>query len=258
MIFKDLFSVNVNQNFNINVTYNSNCNNKYDKKTQTFHINPSQISKEQSKHLLNYFIESGVPILEEKSEKLLEDFCKKEKKEDSRELLSYFLNKIDQNDYNALRASLYVRDLFDMHSDGVESLKNEIIMKWGDRGRNICNLCSARYFENYIRPMYEYFEKHDDGINKFKVAYETIVTQLPFSVFINRHMKKEHIEKVILDKMKARKYGIKEFNVHALGKMAIKNIREVLDDIGAKGEITFEITHQESNPHILYFKIKLN
>lgn len=67
--------------------------------------------------------EDGKLILGKGSKVLIEDFKAEEKTDNSKALLTYFKDKIPQEDYEALRASLYIRELFRKgDTDDVERL----------------------------------------------------------------------------------------------------------------------------------------
>ncbi len=202
-------------------------------------INPSlasPVEKKKLSKLLEDFvkIEEGI-VIEEKSSKMFDDFSKSDKKTDNRKLLEFFKGKIPPSDYEALRASLYLKDLHEARTnrDLIASVKKDIIDKYGERGGNIANLCTAGYFQSTIKPLYEEMYKEKSfSLDKFKARYDVIVTQTPIAVFVNRKHTSDSLKNEMVKKIEInRKYGIKRLNIHAIGESNISKVKEVLRGI---------------------------
>lgn len=197
----------------------------------TININVPSLS-ERGKGDLKKIIEGAVKtegslLLEDKAKKVLEDFNKEDKDEATRVTLDYFRGKIPLPDIEILRASLYIKTVFE-RGESVEDLKWGIIQRYGKRGNNIANLCTAGYFETIIKPLYEEMAAQPDfSTEKFLARYEVIVTQSTFAVFVNRRMSADELRAEVERKMELnKKYGIKTLNIHGIG---AENVDKILD-----------------------------
>lgn len=171
----------------------------------------------------------GSLLLEEGAKKILDDYSVASNQDKNKKILEFFKGKIPPTDLVILRASLYIRDVFN-RGNSVENLKNGITQRYGVRGCNITNLCSAGYFESLIKPLYEeMFIQPTFSSEKFLSRYEVIVTQLPFAVFVNRNMSVTALEKEVRAKMVMnKKYGIKHLNIHGIGENNVEKIQDLL------------------------------
>lgn len=171
-------------------------------------------------------------IIENKAKALLDDFNKIDKSDRSRSIIDYFRGKILPSDLDILRASIYVKEVFD-RGESVRDLKFDLVSKYGQRGNNISNLYSAGYFDSLIKPIYEEMYKLPEFSGfKFLERFEVIVTQYTFAVFVSATRDKKDIKKEILDKIKLnKKYGIHKLNIHGIGIYNVQRIREILSEI---------------------------
>jgi hypothetical protein len=174
-------------------------------------------------------------LIEDKSKERIEDIELKERSENERSLLSFFKGKIPHDDYTALRASLYLRQKFESGSDReiISRLKTDIISRYGRRGRNISDLCSAKYFENLIKPLYEEMKGYSDFTEKqFLDIYELIVEEGTLTVFVSEGRSRESIKQEVGSKIRRNKqYGIHFLYIHGIGRTNIETIRMVIYDL---------------------------
>jgi hypothetical protein len=222
------------------ININSN-NKKYDVTNKILVINPSQLNKGETQivqELLKGHVNSGNLLLEQDSSRLLEEVREIEKKGSNRNILDFFRGKVPQTDLEILRASFVIKELHEKHED-VRGLKWDIVQRYGKRGNNISNLCTAGYFETVIKPLYDAMVASSDFTQeKFLDRYEVIVMQYPFAVFVSNRKSKSETKQEILQKIKLNKgYGIKQMNVHGIGKENVIKIQEILYEI--KGEINW-------------------
>jgi len=245
--FKGLFNFKLPREFNLlKIVFNQTGSNYVDN-SKNIIINAGRLrgqKKKQLKKLLKESINNDFPILEYKSKKLLDNFINNEKSEKNHELIVTLKKMIPPQDLLAFRSSLFLREKFSKHED-IEELKEDIIRRWGVRGKNICNLCTAYYFENLIIPMYKSFESKygADGITSFNKIYETIVTETPFILFLQKGDTRGKIKCKIIEKFKTSKeYGAKQLYIHVLGKKVITEIGSVLEEIKEDVGISFDIT----------------
>ena len=132
----------------------------------------------------------------------------------------------------------------------ISDLKRDIIMRFGDRGRNISNLCSAGYFEEFLIPLY-----NSDKEN-FERIYEDLIANSMLAVFVNSGMDADDIPKELERKILiSKKYGFKFIHVHGIGK---KNISTIKEFINSKRKDLFNIEKiRYANPkeHILILEL---
>jgi hypothetical protein len=227
----------------INIQINSN--NTSEKYTslnggQTLGINLNKLSpseKEELKPLIPQAVAGGALLLEDKSIERIEDIELKERTPDEKDILAFFKGKIPHPDYTALRASLYLRKRFSEGADRDEiaKLKGEITWKYGRRGRNISDLCSAGYFETLIKTIFE--EKERSGYTEQEIfdTYDLIVEEGTLTVFVSTGMSPDQVRQEIEGKIKRNKqYGLHILYIHGIGRTNIETIRMVIYDLKEK------------------------
>ena len=182
----------------------------------------------------------GQLLLENEAEKIIEDFKEQDQDPDNQKILGYFKGKIPAADLVILRAALYLRNRFragDVSS--ISTLKAGIIEQYGIRGKKICNLCTAGYFENWIMPLYEELSNAPDFTpEEFISLYDTIIKESAFAVFVHAGMTPEETKNVILQKMDTNnKYGIKFLNIHGIGQSNVNKIKETIVEIESEKKL---------------------
>jgi|SRR3990167_9894247 len=185
-------------------------------------------------YLKKLVFEKKIPILEEETKKLFEDIAVEDRNPKNQEILEYFQGKLPTSDLEILRAALIIKSKY-KKGEPVSHLKEDIVLQYGIRGRNIANLCTADYFETLIKPLYEETIKNKLPFVKFAARYEIIVMQYPFAVFVSSRMtypklKSELQRKIIINKT----YGITKINIHGIGKNNVKKIYKLLDELRSK------------------------
>lgn len=180
--------------------------------------------------------------IDSNSEKLLTNFSEIDSREENKQIIEFFTNKIPALDLEALRASLFIKSIYDGDADHsqISVLKGDITQRYGVRGNNISNLCTAGYFTTIIKPLYLELSKRDGfTLDQFTARYDVIITQYPFAVFVGRHNSTEDLKAEILEKIaRNKKYGIRKLNVHAIGSDNIDRIQDVLGDQEVKKCLT--------------------
>lgn len=162
---------------------------------------------------------------------------------------------IPRDDFYILKAALVVREV---HNQGkpVEDLKENIFKIYGERGRKICNLCTAGYYEDMLELYIA--GKDESGFNKeeFIGRYNIVVQESAFSVFVHAGKSKEALKKNILDKLgNNKRYGNYYVNVHALNKTNIKTAETAGLEIAAENE-RIEITHLNKSKDTLFMRLE--
>ena len=169
------------------------------------------------------------------------------------EILKELEGKIPPLDYEALKVSLVLRYLYVRKKD-INKLKLDILKKFGERGGNISNLCSAGYFEGFIVPMYKSLKSYfkDDAKDMFNEIYELIVGTQLLAVFVNRDMNAEKLNNLIRERYdQARKYGFDILSqylyIHAIGRENVTTVEAWLTRIKIEKSLNAEIVSQIPN-----------
>lgn len=190
----------------------------------------SKTSKEELMQLVNETVnkDNGL-VIEDSSQKLLQDFQAVDLKSQTQTEIEYYTGKIPPKDTEILRASIYLKSVAD-RDESVHELKADIIARYGERGKNICNLYSAGYFDTQIKPLYKSVGTTDPL--KFNQVYEQIVTESPYAVFIHSGMSDREVREVVKQKMEiSKKYGIKYLNIHGIGKDNVDKITVLIKEL---------------------------
>jgi len=233
-----LFNININIDKSTNIHFNSDNTNttgdKFDfsEKDNKLSINLNQLTPDEKTQLMPILlnaVDSGVPLLEEKAKERTEDIYLKEHSSEETNILDFFKGKIPEDDYTALRASLYLRSRFEEHASRqeIDDLKIQIIQKYGKRGRNISDLCSAGYFEALV--------KIADTTDKdaFSEFYEVIVGKGALALFVSEKISPNQLIQQISKRIDTdRKYGgAGIIQIHGIGRKNIDTIKIAMDSI---------------------------
>jgi len=229
---KALINVELNAPL-VNITKNSDNNsldNEYafDEENGRLEIFFNRLSNEKQKRLkliLKENFEEENKLLENKSSMLLKELIEFQKtKGEDKGVLDFFKNIISNEDFEALESSLYLRRKF-LNREDVKHLKEDIRMRFGDRGNNIANLCTAGYFENFLMPLF------NSSKNDFNKIYEVVVSRSAIAVFVHSQMNDSKISQEIRMKLElSKKYGIKFLHIHGIGENNIKIIKRCIED----------------------------
>jgi len=231
-----LFKININidKSTHINLNSKNAFTDKYyfSDKDNVLSINLNQLTPEektQISQILRKSVEDGIPLLEEKAKEITEDIFLKEHSSEEIPILEFFRDKISNDDYTALRASLYLRNRFreGAKRQEIDSLKTGIIQKYGKRGRNISDLCSAGYFEafmNITKTM---------NIEGFSELYESIVGKGALTIFVSDMISPNQLIQEISKRINTnRKYGgAGVIQIHGIGRTNIETIKIAMDTI---------------------------
>lgn len=196
------------------------------------HVNLAKIDPDSRQELLcNSILRDDELLLEKDSKELIENFRRVDG-EKNRKITEVLKNRIPSTDIPILRAAFFLKEEFETGKN-TQGLKEDIIARYGERGRKIANICSAGYFESVIIPTLEEM-KASGSFSKenFQKIYDTFIYESGYAVFVHGAMSKEKIVKVILEKIRTNlKYGLKHINIHGIGKQTIKHIRPATDEL---------------------------
>lgn len=232
-IFPELKKVNL-KNI-VKIHFGINIGNKIKITNNTYKFDYHALPEEQQKSLLKTLpeeINKDNDLLEEKFEEKTQDYKNVISESSNREILIYFNDKLPPSDLPILKASLYLKYLLESGKE-TGNIKQDITMRYGRRGNNISNLCSANYFQTWIKPLYEEMKKSSEfSKEKFYIAYNEIVENSPFALFVNKYMNKEEVKKEIKLKIEQmRKYGVENLNIHGIGEKNIECIRNAIVEL---------------------------
>ncbi|MFH1504040.1 MAG: hypothetical protein ABIH08_01430 [Candidatus Omnitrophota bacterium] len=215
-------------------------------------VNLNSLSKEEEqglKEILPLALKENYTLLTEDTKLKAEDFKKESGSVEAKEILAFLRPKISAEEINIWRAALYLRS---KHNTGrreeVKKLKYEIMQKYGEKGRNIANLCSENYVKDFLIPLYNAFKQFHKDVNlateKFRVAYELIVNELPFTIFVNYRMSVDDIK---LEIEKRKRYGSKFINIHGIGEDNKDKIQQVAEELKDTGKYEMSKYSKEEN-----------
>ena len=222
--------VNINSPKTIIITKNSGNRLVYDKGTQELSLNYDLMNPEIKKCLSDLakaqFDKGG--LYESETQKELNNLYNYQKSnDDDNRILAFFKPIIPEDDCQALEVSLYLKKKFGEHKfDEVKKIKEDIRRRFGDRGNNISNLCTAGYFDNFFSTLYENSDE-----KKFRELYEVIVSKAAMAIFVHNQMDASQINLELERKIKiSQKYRLPFIHLHGIGQHNIKIIENWVKD----------------------------
>lgn len=170
-----------------------------------------------------------------------------------------FLTIIPPSDIPLLHACLFLRM---QHKVGgnVSNLKEQISRTYGQRGRNLANLCSAGYLEDWFWPLYETLLRSNPDDPEaaraiFRTIYNGIVIDLPWTEFVSTGTSANKSTSHIVEKMKHNiQNGVRFINIHGIGDANVKKINAILPEIQKQtGSI---VSHISSEPGRIFVRLE--
>ncbi|KKU25611.1 MAG: hypothetical protein UX37_C0017G0003 [Microgenomates group bacterium GW2011_GWA2_46_16] len=173
-----------------------------------------------------------VDVLEETSDQKATNYGEILTLSDNKSVIEYFTGKIPDQDILILKSALVLKSALELGEE-TWNLRQQIILRHGDRGRIITNLCTGDYYISWIKPTYEAMSSLPSFSNEeFRVVYEDIISNCRFAAFVSSNMSASHTIDLITRKMNmAKKAGIKSINVHGIGEENIAKIKNILKKI---------------------------
>lgn len=238
-IFNDILHINYRKTTNITININKvvvvkNDNRKYEiikgkNKHDELVINTNKLNTQEIKKLgelaKEYKVSEGKILKENTLRKYNELLNYKESKE-AAAIKEFFRPIIPADDLDALDTALMMRAKFERNED-IKEEKFDLLKRYQDRGRNIGNLCTAKYFDSYLMELYN----HRESDEKFKELYEGIISNAVLAIFVNERMTKITLDKEIKPKLAANKrYGLSAFYIHGLGVFNVNTIHQWLEE----------------------------
>lgn len=210
-------------------------------------VDLSKASEEQINQLKPIYQEmigdkkGGTLLIKKENYKTFEEY-----KEESKDapILKFFKGKLKEEDFDALRTSVYIKNKSDS-GENIDSLLAQLRRRHGYRGSNICNLYCEGYFDTLIKQFYNLLESKSLQDN-FLEEFDDFVTNLPITYFVNQHKTQEVMNEELNSKIsRAKKYGVVKINVHGIGSDNKKKIDKFIEEIRERKDISTTILKEE-------------
>ena len=222
----------------------------FDKNGERVNINIDKLEKEQLEALgeiIKEYFEEDKELFKENLLEYAGELDDYKEENPDKEILSYFKDKLTKEDFEILRISLFLRSRYRL-KENVSKIKEDIVKKFGDRGKNIANLCSSGYFENFIKPLWEAIhesiEDKENAGKEFYQIFELIVKNGLLAVFVHHHMTVDKLSSLIAKRIEeSTRYGFamvsEQLYIHALSKTNVKTVNDWIEnhDVEIKAEI---------------------
>ncbi len=210
-------------------------------------FNPKDMSDQELSQFLLKAKENGFTIApaDTKLLSLSETYESDSFKED----VLWFQGKIPQADLETLKSAFFLKQKL-VNDEPTAEMKEGIRNRFGARGSTICNLFSAQYFKELIKPLYEACEIDTTlGRKTFDLYYETLIEDFPEALFISTWEPEGAVKGKVLSKMAYNKnYGIYKLHLHTVGKTNIKKVLSVAKSICEETpEFEFKITDDKGH-----------
>jgi hypothetical protein len=228
----------------------------YDKNDKILKIDAHRLNR-KDKELLHAIIlkkfNDGDLLFKRSRVETLNSYSLYESIHKDHKILDFFRDKLPPKDFYALKMSLYLRNQA-LLGKNISVYKRDIGERFGERGINIANLCTAGYFDIF-KEVY-----NPDKPEEFRQYYELVVGKKAIALFINQEMGVADIEREVLNMIeKAEKYHIPEFWIHGKGTFNIKNIKQFLTSRGrgAANEYKIELVYEIQSIPIVEYKVTI-
>ena len=202
----------------------------HDIDNKIIYINPNYLDTAKKKlyiEIIKEYVHEGNRLLEIETNNLLQSLGKYSKDNNFKAVLSFFEGVIPYEDWVALESSFYLKSTFLAEGgDIIDYMKSDIGRRYGVRGTNISNLCTAGYFEHFIMELWNTKESKEE----FDRVYNAIVNNSIPALFIHKHTKTSHIPDLIGEKIHlCKRYHIPFVHIHAISKDNVDKINKCLE-----------------------------
>lgn len=193
----------------------------------------------------------GELIFKSSKEETLKSYTAYSEKNKDKKTLEFFENILSKDDYSALKMGLFIRKLME-EGKPIFTYKQDIRERFGERGANIANLCTAGYFEEEFIPFY-----NDYSEAEFKEYYELAVGKKARALFVHSMMSAEDLENEFSQMLnKVVKYHMKNFRVHGLGNKNVNAIKEFFNKKNMAAENLFwQKKYEKKDPVIIEYVV---
>lgn len=203
--------------------------------------------------------EKGYKLLEKSADDTIAEIKRNEEKPANQALLSTLREIVPATDIPIIRASLFLRKKLEEKKKPLPDLKDQILLKYGQRGARVSNLISAGYYEELIIPIYNKM-KIDAGFTRkdFENIYETIIVESAYAVFVNAACATKALRKLIYKKIVSNKrYARNSVNIHGLGKNNVDKIEAVIGNLVDRHP-SLIIDEKKVVGQTIYIRIRIN
>lgn len=200
--------------------------------------------EEFKKELLESFKLGEIQLVEEQASKDIAGYNDAVKKSESTEVIEYLEGKVPPEDILYMRTGLYVKKLIE-EGDGQNAKRiRDNACRNSQRARNIINLVSAGFLDEYILPIYQ--ANYDDAVER----YNEIVEQMPSLVFVSQGMSAKKALAIVENKIRNKEqyhWEVKMISVNGLN-TCIRTINKMKDEIEKKYP-NFELEMMQRDVH---------
>lgn len=201
----------------------------YDKKSGILRIFPEHLdvsAKNLFHELMIKAFQDGHLLLRKGKERTLDSYREYLTSETDKKMLEFFDGKLPPDDFLALKMSLFLRSELNKGRGGIDVLKKDIRDRYGDRGTNIANLCTGKYFEHELMPLWSAVSKEE-----FVKYYEIVVGKKGRALFVHSEMSIGELGSSFEEMLrKAVKYGLRTFHVHAMGRTNVDTVKRFFSE----------------------------
>ncbi len=169
-------------------------------------------------------------IVEKDSYQVIETVKKGERAGPIKAELDELRAHLPDGDMPILRAGLVLRSAFvtgqPIGGKTVKDLKDDIRLRYGDRGNKIANMCTAGYFETLVIPCLRILKNSGKTVPEIKKELNFIIEESAFAFFVPSSMKEKDVCEKAIAKIESNKQSGKPYlNVHGIGLKNVKSIR---------------------------------
>ncbi|HXS99389.1 MAG TPA: hypothetical protein VN915_01830 [Elusimicrobiota bacterium] len=191
-------------------------------------MTPEQI-KATAEILKDGFFNRGQTFVEKTSSDTILEVRKVEAK--NQEILDALKPFVSADDHMAVRAALFLRDEYQAGKN-VNKLKHQMVTRFGKRGANIANLCSAGYLDGVPDQIEKARQSPGFAEERLRKWFDLFVAESAFAVFVKAEDNETATRKFIVEKITTNaSYGIHRLVIHGIGKDNLNKIRKVVDEL---------------------------
>lgn len=240
-----------NINFNIQVFSG---NKKIVVNQGTARFNPDLMTPKERREFANVIKEAieeeNYFVLQKECNTILGDVISCEQLPDTIDKIAFLKGVFPDDEFQIWRAGLYLAKCFhEGKRTIVPRLKHDMVQRYGKRGGDIANICSAGYLENYLIPLYQDLERANPETAKaiFQRVCRIVVGESAFAIFVSHYHNLTNLQEEIEAKIAINsRYGIHFLNIHTIGSTNKKIVEEVLAIMANKYDVVLEQTTERT------------
>lgn len=219
----------------------------YEKKDRILLIVINNLDADEKKvvqGIIRELYDAGETLFKKSKEETLSKYIAYRENNTDKEVLDFFEKLLPRDDYSALKMGLFIRDLMSTGKP-IYAYKQDIRDRFGERGANIANLCTAGYFEEEFMPFYKEYSSQE-----FKEYYELAVGKKARALFIHSMMTPEQVNDEFENILtRAMRFHMNDFRIHALGRSNVKAIKDFFSKKSEdEREYTWSVKYERNDP----------